>query len=148
MPAAALEPYPVPGPATPAMTPRRAYMIDANGILDRNDATKVGDIAVLRQCPGGGGAGPGGGLTSPATAPIPGEPCLYDLAIEKNGPEICEEGGECTFTVTVTNVGSLPYTGSIFLQDASDVETAPGRRLARVDLPHGRRAPSIASTRS
>ena len=117
MPAAALEPYPVPGPATPAVTPRRAYMIDANGILDRNDATKVGDIALFRQC----AAGPG--IYIPGYIPPPGEPCPYDLAIRKTGPQICEEGGECTFTVTVTNNGPLPYTGSLFLQDASDVET-------------------------
>jgi uncharacterized repeat protein (TIGR01451 family) len=121
MPAAALQPYPVPGPATPAVTPRRSYMIDADNVIDRNDATKVGDVAIYRQC----AAGPGvPGIYIPGYWPPPGEPCPYDLAVRKTGPEICEEGGECTFTVAVTNRGPLPYVGSLFLQDASDVATA------------------------
>jgi len=61
-PIAAFQPYPSPGPATPATGPDRSYMVDVDANADasgnyieedrfRNDASRVGDIVRSRSCP-------------------------------------------------------------------------------------------------
>ena len=63
-PAAAFQPYPTPGPATPPEAPRSSYMIDADlGTADEDNATEVGDIAIYQSVP--------------AVAGIPGEGPWY-----------------------------------------------------------------------
>ena len=132
MPAAALEPYPVPGPATPAITPRRAYMIDANGILDRNDATKVGDIAVLRQCPGGGGAGSRRRLRADPRRALPLRPGHRKERAGnlRGGRRVHLYGDRHQCRLAALYRADLP-AGCLRRRNR------PGRRLARVDLPPG-----------
>jgi len=106
VPDAAFRPYPAPGPAYPATGPESAYMIDIDvnvdsaGALDsaglaRNDATRIGDIAIYQA-----------------------EPKRPDLQIVKSATsERCEPDRECAFEVVVTNVGEVPYDGPLMVRD-------------------------------
>jgi peptidoglycan hydrolase-like protein with peptidoglycan-binding domain len=140
-PAAAFQPYPSPGPATPPDGPNTAYMIDADlGAGDGNDATRIGDIAiyqsvpVVAEVPAEGpwyGPWPGewpwpipvpGGELPP---PPPGEE-LPDLAIAKTTPPVCDWERECDFMLTVTNNGPGAYEGPLFVGDFATVGTYAG----------------------
>ncbi len=41
-----------------------------------------------------------------------------DITVEKTAPAACDPGGDCTFTVTITNDGTLGFTGDVLLTDA------------------------------
>ena len=117
IPAAAFQPYPAPGPATPPAGPDGSYMIDADVNVDgagvpiaaelgRNDATRIGDVVVFQEA---AGAPP---------APPPPVVAELDLAIAKRAlGAVCLAGSACPFAVTVTNVGDLPYTGPLVVID-------------------------------
>ena len=53
VPDAAFQPYPAPGPATPPSGPDSAFMVDVDVTVDpaRNDATRIGDIAIYQAAP-------------------------------------------------------------------------------------------------
>ncbi len=107
IPEAAFQPYPAAGPATPATGPDQSYMIDADVNVDdtgspipeelsRNDATRIGDVAVFQKAP----------------------PKILDLAITKRSLDpSCGAGGNCPFKVTVSNVGEVSYTGPLVVRD-------------------------------
>ena len=42
---------------------------------------------------------------------------FFDLSVWKQGPAHCDSGGNCTYTITVTNEGPDDYTGPIVLRD-------------------------------
>ncbi|RYC15669.1 DUF11 domain-containing protein [Ciceribacter ferrooxidans] len=169
-PVTAFQPYPSPGPASPPEGPDSAFMVDANVNTDaagnaiatdlqRNDATKVGDVAVFQPLPGAGGAMNEGGAPPAATTeeeiasawpeglppegwlpapppedgwfPPPPWPIETDLAIRKTGPAECQEGVECTYTVTIRNLGPIAYVGPLAITDtmpagATLASTSPG----------------------
>ncbi len=53
-------------------------------------------------------------------APWYGEACAEggtQLVIVKSAPAACLPGGACTFGITVTNTGSLPFSGDVVLSD-------------------------------
>ena len=68
-------------------------------------------------------------IVEPAVEP---EPENVDLVTDKTGPERCERGGICEYTITVTNDGPDDYVGPIWLLDQwdqgpiDDVQTAAG----------------------
>ena len=41
-----------------------------------------------------------------------------DITVTKTAPAACDPGGDCTFTVTVTNNGLMPFSGNVLLTDA------------------------------
>jgi uncharacterized repeat protein (TIGR01451 family) len=41
-----------------------------------------------------------------------------DITVEKTAPAACDPGGECTFTMTVTNTGTKGFSGDVQLTDA------------------------------
>ncbi len=169
-PVTAFQPYPSPGPASPPQGPDASFMVDADvntdaagnliaADLQRNDATKVGDIAVFQPLPGAGeavnagrassaavteeeitsawpeGLPPEGWLPAPPPEdgwfPPPPWPIETDLAIRKTGPAECQEGVECTYTVTIRNVGAIAYVGPLAITDmmpagATLASTSPG----------------------
>ena len=106
IPDAAFRPYPAPGPAEPPTGPEQSYMVDADvnvdasGMpiaeeLDRNDATRVGDVVVFQQA---------------AAKP--------DLQIVKRALDrACTAGRICSFEITITNVGDVPYSGPLTVRD-------------------------------
>ena len=110
VPEAAFRPYPSPGPATPSTGPDQAYMVDvdvnadASGAPDpvelaRNDATRIGDVAVYQ----------------------PPAPKRLDLSIAKRATaESCAAGGVCPFAVTIENVGEASYSGPLVVRDTPD----------------------------
>jgi hypothetical protein len=54
-------------------------------------------------------------------APWYGEACAEggtQLVIAKTAPAACAPGADCTFSITVTNVGSLPFSGDVVLSDS------------------------------
>ncbi|HEY8247018.1 MAG TPA: hypothetical protein VIG38_07025 [Hyphomicrobium sp.] len=54
-------------------------------------------------------------------APWYGEACAEGgthLTIVKTAPAACAPGGDCTFGVTITNNGSLPFSGDVVLSDS------------------------------
>jgi hypothetical protein len=91
IPAAALQPYPAQGYATPAATPGESFLIntdvnvDAAGapvaaMIARNDATKIGNVEVFAPLPAAPspviampGRVPAAPTPAPAVAPTPGE---------------------------------------------------------------------------
>ena len=110
----------------PAEGPDSSYMIDADVVADpaRNDATKIGDVAIFQPC--GRGDVPGGWLPPDWWTPPDGwvppdwwppEDCPFDLGIEKTGPAECVPGEDCVFTITITNTRTEPYIGSLYLTD-------------------------------
>ena len=130
-PAAAFQPYPTPGPATPAMAPRAAYMIDADlAATDADNATEVGDIAIYQSVPSVAGVpdegpwyGPWPGawpwplpLPGGETPPPPGDG-IPELQIVKTTPPVCDWGAECDFLVTITNNGPGVYDGPLMVAD-------------------------------
>ena len=150
-PDTAFKPYPAPGPAYPAAGPDASYMVDADGGLTRNDASRIGDVEVYQPGPiqfneqffaqgggvsGGPGGGGGGGALPPdfeppydpgwEPAPPPPDdgwwdpPPIFidtDLAVDKAGPVTCQAGVDCHYTLTITNVGAVPYVGPLALID-------------------------------
>jgi hypothetical protein len=120
-PAAAFEPYPTPGPATPPDGPSRAYLRDlvdsAEGDVTLADerAGWIGDIEIA-------GAGP-------QHAPAAGQP---DLAVTKTMPTYCVAGANCTAQISVTNAGNAFWTGPIYL---TDVVSPAGPGFAGVSPP-------------
>lgn len=106
VPDAAFRPYPAPSPAYPATGPDSAFMTDidvnvdsAGGVdtagLGRNDATRIGDIAIYQA-----------------------EPKRPDLEIVKRAlSEQCEAEAECTFEVVIRNVGEATYSGPLMVRD-------------------------------
>ncbi len=53
--------------------------------------------------------------------PSYGEACAEggtQLSIVKTAPPACVPGGDCTFGVTITNTGSLPFSGDVVLSDS------------------------------
>ncbi len=107
-PAAAFQPYPAPGPATPSTGPDQSYMIDADIDVDasgtpipaelaRNDATRVGDVVVAEQA---------------------AEKQKPDLRVAKRALDpACHAGDNCRFGITITNVGDVPYSGPLAVRD-------------------------------
>jgi len=156
-PAAAFQPYPVPGPATPPSGPDQAFMIDADlGAAggDGNDATRIGDIAIYQSVPVvaeipaegpwyGPWPGPwpwpvpipGGDLPPP---PPPGEE-LPELGITKITPPLCDWERDCTFLVSVTNNGPGIYDGPLLVVDFAEEGTfgsaSPGWTCEQTGVP-------------
>ncbi len=143
-PAAAFQPYPTPGPATPAMAPRSSYMIDADlGAADEDNATEVGDIAIYQSVPSVAGVpdegpwyGPWPGawpwplpLPGGETPPPPGDG-IPELQITKTTPPVCDWSAECDFLLTITNNGPGVYDGALMVADFIDegiyVGASPG----------------------
>jgi hypothetical protein len=142
LPEAALQPYPDTGYATPAETPDRSAMIDADVNVDetgnaieeelfRNDATRIGDVEVFQV------AGPAGVETAeglppawpvprtefePYPGPWPPEGGGFDLAIDKIGPAECQRNEMCAFTIRITNRGPDPFDGPLFVIEDLPVE--------------------------
>ncbi len=161
-PVTAFRPYPAPGPVTPSTGPDSAFMVDvdvntdANGDYSeesrtRNDATRVGDVAVFQPLPADGELMPvdegpvvaewPDGLPEEGWIPAPPPddgwflpppfPLDTDLAIRKTGPAQCQEGVECTYVIRIRNVGSVAYTGPLAISDtmpagATLASTSPG----------------------
>jgi hypothetical protein len=140
-PDAAFEPYPDPGPATPADGPNRAFMIDAdinvdandNGIeaeLTRNDATRIGDVEIYQAPPNAAErplAGPWYGPWEESWPwPVPEDeypavdPGGPELALTKTAPAACPNGGPCTFTIDIVNNGPGTYSGPLHMVDTPD----------------------------
>jgi hypothetical protein len=80
MPPSALQPYPPSGPPYPSVGPQVSYLIDTDINIDpsgqpieaefvRNDATKIGDVAVYEICP----AAP----PAPVAVVVPSAPVVY-----------------------------------------------------------------------
>ncbi|MBN9669766.1 peptidoglycan-binding protein [Roseibium aggregatum] len=74
--------------------------------------------------------GPGGGWFPPPPLPLD-----TDLAIRKEGPANCQEGVNCTYVITIRNVGLAPYTGPLAISDAMPAgatlaSTSPGWNCA------------------
>jgi uncharacterized repeat protein (TIGR01451 family) len=124
--------------ATPetADVPGGSYMVDTDVANDpgRNDATKIGDVAIYEPCGAGqraeGGVPGGPGIVPPGLVPPghvpPGGMCPRDLLqIDKTLGECHPEGGLCTFHITVTNVSDEPYVGPIYVNDLVPAGTAP-----------------------
>jgi uncharacterized repeat protein (TIGR01451 family) len=130
-PAEALKPYPAQDEPYPPQGPANAFMIDADGEIARNDATKIGDVEVYQFYPAvvvatGGAAwgvpddssqaswwpGPaaGAGGVGQATQGL-------DLAVQKAIPAQCQPGALCDFVIVVTNTGTLPFTAPIKIVD-------------------------------
>ena len=42
---------------------------------------------------------------------------FFDLSVDKSGPAHCDEGGNCAYTIIVTNHGPDDYAGEIVIQD-------------------------------
>jgi peptidoglycan hydrolase-like protein with peptidoglycan-binding domain len=139
LPAAATQPYPKSGQPTDAIGPSQSWMVDTdinveNGkaimeSLLRNDATKIGDIAIYELCPGA--------EQPPATQPPPNveQPPVVqqppaaqgpDLSKQKTGPAECVEGNICTYTITITNNGPGTWSGPLWERDT----LPPGALLA------------------
>ncbi|MFA6139734.1 MAG: hypothetical protein WC684_03345 [Hyphomicrobium sp.] len=54
-------------------------------------------------------------------APWYGEACAEggtQLTVVKTAPAACAPGGDCTFGITITNTGSLPFSGDVVLSDS------------------------------
>lgn len=120
MPAAAREPYPATGHATPPQTPRRSYILGGDGTLDVADATMVGDIEVIQPC-----AGERTDAAPERAVPDGGRRQGLDLAIEKTGTERCMRGGPCNYTITITNRGDETYAGAIVFSEDMINELMP-----------------------
>lgn len=155
-PITAFQPYPAPGPMTPPAGPDASYMVDADADAGRNDATRIGDVAVFQPLPGAGepplavddeiagwpeGLPPEGWLPAPPPDDgwflPPPFPIDTDLAIRKSGPADCQEGVECTYTITLRNVGAVTYIGPLAIEDdmpagATLASTSPGWNCAPV----------------
>ena len=151
-PANAYNAYPTPGPISPPAGPDASYMIDidANGDSASNDAGLTGDVEVYQQdAPEGAepeiadfvppgfappfpeGLPPQGWIPAPPPPgggwfPPPPFPLSTDLAIAKAGPAQCQEGVNCAYTITITNVGPDPYLGPLAIADTMP----PGASLA------------------
>lgn len=152
-PAAAFQPYPTPGPATPAMAPRASYMIDADlADADENNATEVGDIAIYQSVPSVAGVpdegpwyGPWPGawpwpipLPDGGTPPPPGDG-IPELQITKATPPVCDWGAECEFLLTITNNGPGVYDGPLlvadFIEEGTLVDAGPDWTCLQEGIP-------------
>ncbi len=134
--------------AETATTPLPAWMVDTDLNIDganqpvmssltRNDATRIGDIAIYQPCDAEEGAAAPpveGEVVEPpveeAEPPVdegapPVEEPLPDLEKSKTGPAECLEGDICTFTVTVTNNGPGVWSGPLLEHD----DLPPGSTL-------------------
>ncbi len=144
-PAQAFKPYPSPGPAYPAAGPDASYMVDADADLTRNDASRIGDVEVYQPAPvaiaqsgfvdGGLKPYPPSPVEPPYEpgwdpAPLPPDDDWWDpppefidtdLAVEKTGPASCQEGVDCHYTLTIRNVGAVPYIGPLAVTDTMPV---------------------------
>ena len=149
-PITAFQPYPAPGPITPATGPDQSFMIDldADGA---SGATAIGDVAVYQPIPAEGvpGEAPAAEVTGPGGYPpgeefppglppepgwepaplppdgwpVPPPPVLdTDLGIEKSGPAQCQKGVNCLYTVKITNLGAVPYVGPLAVNDTMPVD--------------------------
>ena len=155
-PAAAFQPYPTPGPATPAMAPRSSYMIDADlGAADVDNATEVGDIAIHQSVPAVAGVPDEGPWYGPwpgawpwpiplpdGTPPPPGDD-IPELQITKATPPVCDWGVECDFLLTITNNGPGVYDGPLLVADFIDEGTLVGAGPGWTCLQEGFSGPVI-----
>ncbi len=133
-PAAARQPYPASGYATSPETPQSSYMVAAGLDQDRNarGATKIGDVEVyqpIRSPDIQPAEGPWEGPWEeawpwpvpegdyPPLPPPPAGEAWPELAVSKTAPAECERGGECTYTMTLTNNGGGTYAGPLYLLD-------------------------------
>lgn len=135
--------------ADTASTPLPAWMVDTDINVDgsnkpimseltRNDATRIGDIAIYQPCDAQEAADAGSEeeppveeVTPPTDGVLPpdGPPIEEpepDLEKSKTGPAECVEGGLCTFTITITNNGPGVWSGPLFEHDT----LPPGATLA------------------
>ena len=46
-----------------------------------------------------------------------------DITVTKTAPAACDPGAPCTFTVTITNTGSFPFSGPVQFTDAMFLPT-------------------------
>ncbi|MBZ0228729.1 MAG: peptidoglycan-binding protein, partial [Bauldia sp.] len=143
-PAPAAGPYPPEGEPTPAIGPLQSWMVDTDENLDadgnvvmdeltRNDATRIGDVEIYEPCEGGGEE-EGAGIEEPPVVEYPPDviteyppveeppPVVEgpDLEKVKDGPATCTEGGICSFTITITNLGPTDWDGPL-----TEVDTLP-----------------------
>lgn len=139
-PAAALKPYPASGTPYPAKGPSKAYMIDADINVDasgnsiaaelaRNDATRTGDVEVFvpiaKTPPAYPPTATPGAPTSPPYIPpsgvkppggqAPTEPDLGITKVHSGAP--CAPGATCAYIIAVTNAGSAPFAGPLYIAD-------------------------------
>ncbi|HUT10530.1 MAG TPA: hypothetical protein VMY42_08540, partial [Thermoguttaceae bacterium] len=49
---------------------------------------------------------------------------FFDLDIAKQGPAHCDEGGNCEYTITITNLGPDDYNGQVVVEDHVPVGSA------------------------
>ncbi|WP_290999708.1 peptidoglycan-binding protein [Hyphomicrobium sp.] len=145
-PTTAFEPYPQPGPVTPATGPDRSFFIDTDinvdagggGIeseLRRNDATRIGDVEIYQTAPSPEERPEQGPWYGPweeswpwpvpedEYPPLPPGEAWPELGIDKQAAE-CEQGIPCTLTITVTNHGPGVYNGPLHILDAPGVPNA------------------------
>lgn len=146
-PAQAAQPYPATGEPYPPKGPQQSWMIDEDqnvgpdgtvlmAELARKNATEMGDVEIYEPCddePGAAGLppveeppvieGPPDALPPPILEPPLAEG--PDLEKRKDGPAQCLEGGICTFTITITNLGPGIWSGPLMELDT----LPPGARL-------------------
>ncbi len=139
-PAASAQAYPAQGEPYPPRGPQQSWMVDldqnlgADGLvimesLTQKDGTEIGDVEVYEPCEGEPGAeelpppaeepplaeAPPDALPPPdIEEPLAEEP---DLEKVKEGPPTCDEGGICSYTITITNLGPGIWDGPLFELD-------------------------------
>ncbi|MGH6734908.1 MAG: hypothetical protein ACRECX_02350 [Methyloceanibacter sp.] len=150
-PVTAFQPYPAPGPITPPTGPDQSFIIELGaGAPDQSDSTRIGDVVVYQTIPAEGlpgeaippvewpvaeapvepypGAPPEGWDPAPLPPdgwPEPPPPLLEtNLAIEKTGPALCQEGVTCVYAVKITNLGAVPYVGPLAVNDTMPDDAA------------------------
>lgn len=138
LPPAATKPYPAAGVPYPATGPLQSFIFDADINLDadnnvimaeleRNDATKVGDIEIYETCvektedePELVEEEPPEIEEPPVVDETPEGEDPPDLEKVKTGPAQCIEGGICTFSITITNLGPGIWSGPLW-----EIDTLP-----------------------
>lgn len=133
LPSAAAQPYPTTSEPYPPKGPQQSYMIDADinvgpsgnvdmASLNRDDATKIGDIEIHEPCapvdaPPPVEEQPPGIEQPPVIEEPPFAPDEPDLEKVKTGPAQCTAGGLCTFDITISNLGPGTWRGPLWETD-------------------------------
>ncbi|MFG1479151.1 hypothetical protein V5F53_10860 [Xanthobacter sp. V4C-4] len=130
LPPEAARAYPPAGPPYPPVGLAQSYLIDTDinvgsdgqverSGLTRNDATRIGDVAIYEPCAREAQAPP-----PPVPRPAaPARPSTLTLLKRQVDPA-CLPGSACTFEVMVTNVGTDVWSGLLRLMDTPPLGTA------------------------